>query len=143
MADTSLSVENEAALEDLLTGIEANGSRLGIFIAVCDEPQVKAAVIERYEQELEPKFRHYRLTLNKEEPNLKGLIREQVAADAALQAGVPAVMTILGAEQLFSLRLGKEKSQQEEFFGYLQWTREGLRSLPYAIVLWITYQMQG
>ncbi|MEL7353681.1 MAG: tetratricopeptide repeat-containing protein [Cyanobacteria bacterium P01_A01_bin.116] len=137
-----LSPENEDALEDLLVGIEANGSRLGIFIAVCDDPQLKKEIISRYEEELSPEFRHYRLTIDKDEPNIKGMIAQVVEDDEALQPGVPAVMTLLGSEQLFSLRFGEEKSQQEEFFGYLQWTREGLRSLPYAMVLWITYSMQ-
>ncbi|MEM9009437.1 MAG: tetratricopeptide repeat protein, partial [Cyanobacteria bacterium P01_F01_bin.86] len=137
-----LSAENQSALEALLTGIEANENRLGIFIAVCDDSGLKQEIIEAYERELAPEFRHYRLTLDQDEPNLKGLIAQQVAGDEALQPGVPAVMTILGSERLFSLRLGKEKSQQEELFGYLQWTREGLRSLPYAIVLWVSYQMQ-
>ena len=140
---STLSAENEYALEGLLAGIDANENRLGIFVAVCDDPQLKQEIIERYEQELKPTFRCYRLMLDREEPRLKGLIAEQVAADDDLQPGDMAVMTILGSERLFSLRLGEERSQQEKFFGYLQWTREGLRDYPFAIVLWVTYQMQA
>ena len=138
----TLSPENQLALEDLLTGIEANENRLGIFITVCDDPRLKKEVIEAYELELEPTFRCYRLTLDKKEPRLKGLIAEQVEVDEKLQLGDMAVMTILGTERLFTLRLGEEQSEQEKFFGYLQWTREGLRDYPFAIVLWVTYQMQ-
>ncbi|MCP2732125.1 tetratricopeptide repeat protein, partial [Limnofasciculus baicalensis] len=32
----------------------------------------------------------------------------------------------------------EEKSPLDKFFGYLQWTREGLRAFPYPIVLWVT-----
>jgi tetratricopeptide (TPR) repeat protein len=31
----------------------------------------------------------------------------------------------------------EEQSQQEKFFGYLQWTREGMRDYPFSIVLWL------
>ncbi|PSB42333.1 hypothetical protein C7B67_25460 [filamentous cyanobacterium Phorm 6] len=30
------------------------------------------------------------------------------------------------------------RSELSRFFGYLQWTREGLREFPYPIVLWVT-----
>ncbi|TAG12383.1 MAG: tetratricopeptide repeat protein, partial [Oscillatoriales cyanobacterium] len=29
-------------------------------------------------------------------------------------------------------------SELSRFFGYLQWTREGLREFPYPIVIWVT-----
>ena len=47
VARMKLSPENEDALEDLLVGIEANGSRLGILIAVCDDTQLKKEIISR------------------------------------------------------------------------------------------------
>jgi tetratricopeptide (TPR) repeat protein len=65
-----------------------------------------------------------------------------VQNDEYLQQGRQAVMTIVGSDRLLSLRLGEERSEQETFFGYLQWTREGLRDFPFAIVLWVSYQMQ-
>lgn len=42
------------------------------------------------------------------------------------------------------LRLGEEdkRSEQEIFFGYLQWTREALMRFPFSIVLWITNQLE-
>ena len=142
MAEEALSEVNQDALDDLLVAIEASGRRLGIFIAVCDDPQLKAEIISRYEQALAPEFRPYRLALDADEPSLKALLSAQMQADEYLQQGGQAVMTILGAEGLRSLRFEAEKSQQETFFGYLQWTREGLQDFPFAIVLWVTYQLQ-
>ena len=115
----SLSAENQNALDDLLVAIEANGRRLGIFIAVCDDPQLKEDIISRYEQTLAPAFQHYRLTLDADEPSLKALLIQQVKQDAQLQQDGQAVMTILGAERLRTLTFDAEQSQQEAFFGYL------------------------
>ena len=139
---TELSSENQDALDDLLVAIETSGRRLGIYIAVCDDPQLKEEIISRYEQELAPEFQHYRLTLDTEEPSIKALLNRQVKEDARLQQGQKAVMTILGAERLRWLKSDDKRSQQEIFFGYLQWTREGLQDFPFAIVLWVTYQLQ-
>ncbi len=142
MAEATLSAENQDALDDLLVAIETGGRRLGIFIAVCDDSRLRAEIIKRYEQAIAPDFRHYQLTLNRTEPSLKALLTEQVKGDEYLQQGGQAVMTIIGSDQLLGLRLGQERSEQETFFGYLQWTREGLTDFPFAIVLWVTYQMQ-
>ena len=142
LADENLSQANQDALDDLLVSIEASGGRLGIYIAVCDDPQLKEEIMRRYEQELAPAFRHYRLTLDASEPSLKALLLQQVKEDAYLQRGGQAVMSILGAEGLRTLRFEAAHSQQETFFGYLQWTREGLQDFPFAIVLWVTYQLQ-
>ena len=142
MAEATLSTTNQDALDDLLVAIETGGRRLGIFIAVCDDSQLRSEIIKRYEQALTPDFRHYQLTLNHTEPSLKALLTEQVKSDEYLQQGGQAVMTIVGSDRLLGLRLGQERSEQETFFGYLQWTREGLTDFPFAIVLWVTYQMQ-
>ena len=89
--------------------IEASGRRLGIYIAVCDDPQLRAEMIDRYEQALSPAFRHYRLTLNADEPSLKALLVAQVRSDDYLQQGGQAVMTILGAERLGAAAAGGGK----------------------------------
>ncbi|MGB3293029.1 MAG: tetratricopeptide repeat protein [Phormidesmis sp.] len=142
MAEAPLSAENQDALDDLLVAIETGGRRLGILIAVCDDSQLRAEIIIRYEQALAPTFRHYQLTLDRTEPSLKALLTEQVKDDEYLQQGGQAVMTILGSDRLLTLKLDQARSEQETFFGYLQWTREGLTDFPFAIVLWVTYQMQ-
>lgn len=120
MAEAPLSAENQDALDDLLVAIETGGRRLGIFIAVCDDSQLRSELIERYEQALAPDFRHYQLTLNRTEPSLKALLTEPVKGDQYLQQGGLAVMTIVGSDRLLGLRLGQERSEQEIFFGYLQ-----------------------
>ncbi|WP_442943563.1 tetratricopeptide repeat protein [Nostoc sp.] len=51
------------------------------------------------------------------------------------------MITVTGAEKLLFLRVGEEQSAQEKFFGYLQWTREGLGKFTFAIVLWVTHQL--
>jgi tetratricopeptide (TPR) repeat protein len=48
------------------------------------------------------------------------------------------VITTTGVEKLHSIEWQQEKSELDKFFGYLQWTREGLREFPYSIVLWVT-----
>jgi tetratricopeptide (TPR) repeat protein len=48
------------------------------------------------------------------------------------------VITTTGVEKLHSIEWQREKSELDKFFGYLQWTREGLREFPYSIVLWVT-----
>ena len=97
MAEAGLVAVNQDALDDLLVAIEASGRRLGIYIAVCDDPQLRDEVIERYAQELSPDFQHYRLALDENEPSLKALLARQVEADAYLQQGGQAVMTHLRA----------------------------------------------
>ena len=141
MLDLLLSDKNQDALEDLIVGIEANGTQLGIFIAVCDDIALRTTLIQSYEEALSPQFRYYRLVLDKAEPSISALIRHQVNVDSDLTAGTPAIVSILGSEELSSLRFGNERSAQEIFYGYLQWTREGLRAFPFAIVLWVSYQM--
>jgi hypothetical protein len=141
MATTPRSLKHQAVLDDLFVAVEANGSRLGIFIAVCDDLALREEIIGEYEHRLAPSFRHYRLGLDRHEPSIKALIRHQVSQDVYLQQHNLAVMTITGSERLLAIRLGNERSEQAVFFGYLQWTREGLRAFPFAIVLWVTHKM--
>lgn len=84
-----------------------------------------------------------RLRLARGEPSLRAAIDRQVQADEYLLQGktARAVFTVVGAEDLSYLSRNSERSEQDKFFGYLQWTREGLRAFPYPIVLWITYDI--
>ncbi len=133
--------ENEKAFDDLIVAVEASEGVLSLFLAVCDSPQLRADTIDRYEAELQPTIRPYRIELPSNEPSLRKAIATTVANDEYLQAGGRAVLTIVGLERLSFLRMGEERSQQEIFFGYLQWTREGLREFPYPIILWLTNQL--
>ena len=135
-------VQNERSYEDLLVSIEANKDKLNLLIGVCDDGNLRDEIIQQYEAELEPDIRRYRVELGRGEPSLRAAIEAVVENDEYLQQGGRAVLTVTGAEQLFVLKLGAERSEQEIFFGYLQWTREALREFPYSIVVWITHQIE-
>ncbi|MGP1382593.1 MAG: tetratricopeptide repeat protein [Thainema sp.] len=133
--------QNETAFYDLVVAIENSDRQLSLLLAVCDDASLQAELIDRYEAEVAPQFKPYRVTVQPDKPSIKSTLADQVAADDYLQQGGLAVFTVLGANRLFRLRFGAEKSQQEEFLGYLQWTREALRQYPYPIVLWLTSQV--
>ncbi len=134
-------VQNQQVYEDLLVAVEASAGTLSLFIAVCDNDELRNQIILRYENELQPAIRPYRLTLARGEPSLRLAISQLVHRDEYLSQGGRAVLTVTGTEQLSFLHLGEERSEQEIFFGYLQWTREGLREFPYPIILWVTNQL--
>jgi tetratricopeptide (TPR) repeat protein len=133
--------ENQDAYDDLIVSIEAQKRGLNLLIAVCDDANFRDEIIAQYEAELQPAFCTYRVTLARQEPSLKAALNQLVQQEEYLRQQNPAVITVTGAEQLYFLRLGNEQSEQEKFFGYLQWTREGLREFPFAIVLWVTNQI--
>ncbi|MDZ8261154.1 tetratricopeptide repeat protein [Nostoc sp. ChiQUE01b] len=133
--------ENRDAYDYLTISIEAKAHRLNLLIAVCDDASFRDEIIAQYESELQPQIRCYRVTLARNEPSLTAAISQLVKSEEYLQQHNPAVITVTGAEQLYFLKLGEERSEQEIFFGYLQWTREALREFPFAIVLWVTNQI--
>ncbi|MCL1466882.1 tetratricopeptide repeat protein [Argonema galeatum] len=133
--------KNQENSEDLLVTIEASQGVLSLLIAVCDDSNFRDGIIARYEAELAPDIRNYRVELPKGEPSIRAAIAEVLQADEYLQNGSKAVLTVTGAEKLYFLKLGAERSEQEIFFGYLQWTREALREFPYPIVIWVTNQI--
>jgi tetratricopeptide (TPR) repeat protein len=133
--------QNLDAYDDLIVSIEAKKQGLSLLIAVCDNANFRDEIISQYEAELQPEFYPYRVKLARGEPSLKAAIYQLVNREEYLQQGGKAVITVTGAEQLYFLRMGEERSEQEIFFGYLQWTREALRDFPYPIVLWVTNQI--
>ena len=134
---------NETAYDELVVSIEASEGTLSLLLAVCDDSRLRDELISRYEAELAPAIRNDRLPIMRGEPSLTQTIRSHVQNDEYLRNGGRAVVTITGAEQLFFLKLGEERSEQEIFFGYLQWTREALREFHFPIVLWVTNQLLG
>ncbi len=133
-----LGEDNEKAYDDLIVAVEASDEVLSLLLAVCDEPQLRDEIIQRYEAELQPRIRPYQVPLSRKEPSLREAIAEVVKNDPYLQSGGRSVITVTGADRLLSRRLGEERSEKEIFFGYLQWTRESLREYPYPIILWLT-----
>lgn len=137
----NLDVANATAYEDLVAAIEGSDGVLSLLLAVCDDPQVREATIRQYEAELQPTILPYRIEMPRMDPSLRRVIAEKIAQEPYLQDGGRAVLTVTGAEGLSFLRLGDDKSEQDTFLGYLQWTREALRSFQYPIVLWVTSQL--
>lgn len=133
--------ENQDAYDDLIVSIEAKAHGLNLLIAVCDDAIFRDEIIAQYEAELQPEIRCYHVTLARGEPSLRAAIAQLVSKEEYLRQHNSAVITVTGAEQLHFLKLGNERSEQEIFFGYLQWTREALREFPFAIVLWVTNQI--
>lgn len=143
VAKTSINIEinNDDSYDDLIVSIESSTGMLSLLIAVCDDSNLREEIITKYESELTSDIRAFRLTLPRGEPSLKTALAQLVENNEYLQNGGKAVLTVTGTEQLYFLKLGAEKSEQEIFFGYLQWTRESLQEFPYPIVLWVTNQM--
>ncbi|MBE9004642.1 tetratricopeptide repeat-containing protein [Fortiea sp. LEGE XX443] len=133
--------ENRDVYDDLIVSIEAKAHRLNLLIAVCDDASFRDEIIAQYEAELQPEICCYRVTLARGEPSLTAAVAQLVEREKYLQQHNPAVITVTGAEQLYFLKMGNERSEQQVFFGYLQWTREALRAFPFAIVLWVTNQI--
>jgi tetratricopeptide (TPR) repeat protein len=134
-------LDNETAYDDLIVAVEASQGIMSILLAVCDDMQFREEIIQRYEAELQPKIRSYRITLLRENPSLRHALAQQIEQNPYLQEGGQAVFTVTGAEQLSFLKLGQVTSEQDIFFGYLQWTREGLREFKFPIILWVTNQL--
>ena len=125
---TALSVTqvNEETYNKLLVSLEAGLGMLQIFIAVCDNDHQREEIIANYERELASIAHPYRVYLDSHEPSLRLAISQQVTVREN------GIATVTGAEGL------SERGQSlEKFFGYLQWTREGLREFKMPIVLWI------
>ena len=133
--------ENNLNYQGLLSLIEASENTLSILIAVCDDRNLRDKIIEDCEKELLPNIASYHARLDQNEPSLRAAIYKIVPSEEFKKNEKYTLLNITGAEDLFFIRNNGEKSQQEKFFGYLQWTREGLREFPYPIVLWVTNQI--
>ncbi|MEL7357226.1 MAG: tetratricopeptide repeat protein [Cyanobacteria bacterium J06560_6] len=130
--------QNRVALRRLILTVEANSQSLELLIAVCDDRNLQAKVIEQYEAELREKgIAPFRVRLNPKEPSMRRSVTELMAQEPRLRSGEPAVVTVLNAEALLGVTLGEEKSEQERFFFSLQWTREALLRFEFAVVLWV------
>ncbi|ACK65282.1 TPR repeat-containing protein [Rippkaea orientalis PCC 8801] len=132
LSTASITQNNEETYASLLVSIEAGIGMLQIFIAVCDADIQREQLIAKYTRELAPNIQTYRVTLNPQEPSLRLAILQQVSL------GENIVAMVTGTE---TLGLGKNDDSLDKFFGYLQWTREGLRELKMPIVLWLSFRI--
>ncbi|MEM9949632.1 MAG: tetratricopeptide repeat protein [Cyanobacteria bacterium P01_D01_bin.36] len=130
--------KNKVALRRLILTVEANSQSLELLIAVCDDRNLQARMIEQYEAEFwEKGIEPFRVRLNPKDPSLRRSVAALVDTEPGLRSGEPAVVTVLNAEALLGVTLGEEKSEQERFFFSLQWQREALRRFEFAVVLWV------
>ncbi|MGD1903922.1 MAG: tetratricopeptide repeat protein [Geitlerinemataceae cyanobacterium] len=142
--DGNLEFENNRdRYEELLVALEAGSRKLSLLIGVCDDSRLRDEVVDRYESEIEDGAICQRVMLQREKPSLKFLLEELAAAHPELETQERVVVSVLGADRLQFLELEPgQKSELEEFAGYMQWTREGLRDFPFSIVLWVTTNVE-
>lgn len=132
--------QNEETYDRLMSLIENSQGRLAPIVVACDDLRLREQIVMRYEIEArQAKIRPYRIVLGKE-PSLRSGLAKLKEQDEYLQNNGEAVFTVTGTELLLQVKLNPqdEQSELEKFFGYLQWTREGLREFRYPIVLWVT-----
>ncbi len=132
---------NEDSYDGLVSLIEASKGILSLLIASCQPGDFQTQMINRYEAELAPKIRCYRVVLNQKEPSLRAALEQLVEDYPQLkEPHASAAITVTGTEALMGFVSKSDSNNQSElsrFFGYLQWTREGLREFPYPIVIWV------
>jgi tetratricopeptide (TPR) repeat protein len=133
---------NEDSYDGLVSLIEASQGVLSLLIASCKPGDFQTQIINRYEAELAPHIPCYRAVLNQKEPSLRAALEQLVNDRPELKAPqASATITVTGTEALMDSVSQADSNHQSElsrFFGYLQWTREGLREFPFPIVLWVT-----
>jgi hypothetical protein len=134
--------ENQRAYDGLIVMIEAIQGKMGIIIAICDDPELQTEIINRYEQELSTYIRPYCLELSSIHPSPSGMVRLLVEKENYLQAKGAAVVTIIGANQLSTSKLSVKWDHEHtndlgRWFGFLQWTRESFRNYPFPVVFWV------
>ncbi len=138
MPPADLSPLNDREYRKLLLSLTLNAQRLDLLIAISDDRNLQDQLITAYEADLKAQgIAPLRARLDPERPSLRATLEELVTQTPALQAGEPAVVTVLNAGELLGVRLSDEKSEQEKFFFSLQWTREALRNFEFPIVLWL------
>src|SRR4028118_1529724 len=133
---------NEDSYDGLVSLIEASQGVFSVLIASCKPGDFQTQIINRYEAELAPHIPSYRVVLNQKEPSLRAALEELVNDRPELKAPhASGAITVTGTEALMDSGSKADSNHQSElsrFFGYLQWTREGLREFPFPIVLWVT-----
>ncbi|MCC2692614.1 tetratricopeptide repeat protein [Nodularia sp. LEGE 04288] len=139
MLTDDVKAENQRNYQKLIVSLEASQGILNLLIAVCDDSNLRAKLIQQYETELKQQdFLTYRVRVRRQDPSLRYALAHLVETEPDLQQSEAAVITVLGVDELLSVKLDSPKSEQDRFFGYLQWTREALREFTFPVVLWVT-----
>jgi tetratricopeptide (TPR) repeat protein len=132
---------NEDSYAGLVSLIDLSQGMMVLIIASCHSEVFQDELIERYKSELATDIPSYRVKLDPSEPSLRAALEKLVNERPELnQPKAPAVISVTGAANLMSIPVREEETNSalDRFFGYLQWTREGLREFPFPIVLWVT-----
>ena len=138
MPPADLSPLNDREYRKLLLALTLDTQQLELLVAITDDRNLQDQLITAYEADLKAQgIAPLRARLDPKRPSLRATLEDLVAQTPALQAGEPAVVTVLNAGELLGVRLSDEKSEQEKFFFSLQWTREALRNFEFPIVLWL------
>ncbi len=142
--ELSAEERNEEIYQSLISLIENSQGRLAPIIAACDDSEVRDRTILQYEADAQYlNIKTYRIVLS-HEPSIRAELAKLKEAEAYLQQGGKAVFTVTGADLLSRVKssdVDREQTEIDKFFGYLQWTREGLQEFPYPIVIWVSYQI--
>jgi tetratricopeptide (TPR) repeat protein len=135
--------ENQYHLRRLLGSIEASYGGLNLLICICDNPYYRDEIVNTYEQELGAKgVSCDRVQIDRHQPSLKQSLFNLNLDSNPEQ---PRIVTVFGIDGLLSVRLEDRlsaettnRSEQEQFFFSVQWTRESLREFKFPIILWMT-----
>jgi tetratricopeptide (TPR) repeat protein len=138
---SELDPANQNAYDGLVVSIEALQGKMGIIFAICDSPELQLEIIYRYEQELLPQIRPYRVEIPPSTPNVRQLISNLIDNEEYLQVGGATVVSVVGSEKISSFKSAAfdddQDSNLQKWFGYLQWTREAFREFRFPIILWV------
>jgi tetratricopeptide (TPR) repeat protein len=134
--DISVDSENQQQLKKLLISVKVNLKRTGLLLAICDDINLRSHITEQYEIQLKKEgINPKRVWIETEQPSLYHILSKLQNDSNNL------VVTVLGANELRNTPLKGDKSEQDEFFFSLQWTRESLLQFKYPIILWLTDSM--
>jgi tetratricopeptide (TPR) repeat protein len=134
--DVSVESLNQQQLKKLLIAVKVNQQRTGLLLAICDDINLRIHITEKYEAQLRKEgINPKRVWIEIEQPSLHHIL-SKLPNDAD-----NLVVTVLGANELRNTPLKGDKSEQDEFFFSLQWTREALLQFKYPIILWLTDSM--
>jgi tetratricopeptide (TPR) repeat protein len=141
---TDLTTADQDNYDQLIVALEASLGKLALLLLVCDDRNLRATIIDRYERKLQAGgTQTFRFPLNRQDPSLRDGLAALVSQQPALQNGEPAIATVLGIEDLLTPILAIPALQQEIFFGYEQWARESLHNLQFPVVLWLNSQIMS
>jgi tetratricopeptide (TPR) repeat protein len=136
--------ETQRQYDRLIVALEASQGKLDLLIAVCEDRNLQAQIIDQYEQALrQQQIPCWRVFIRYQQPSLRLALETLIAQKPQLQQGESGMVTVLGIDSLIPVRLGAAQSQREQFMGYLQWTREAFRQFSFPIVVWVTEEVVG